>query len=193
MLCAATDFFHSLLTTPMLEQEQNEIELMSFSGAILEQVVHCCYSGVIQINDDNIEELLAASSFFLFPYMQEKCIEYLARPGVLNVSNSLGVWVMATRYGYQELKAIAAAIIFENFLEVVECDEFLRLNKLEMLEILASNEIAVESEEDVFNALVKWIEFDLKARSIMFADLVRAVRVKRLTFSVSITVDSDHL
>lgn len=186
VLCAATDFFHSLLTTPMLEQNQNEIEILNFSGAILQQVVHCCYSGVIQINDDNIEELLAASSFFLFPFMQERCIEYLSQPGVVNVSNCLGVWVMATRFSYPELKRVATVIILENFLEVVLCDEFLRLNKLELLEILSSSEIAVESEEDVLNALVKWTEFDLAARSNMFADLVRVVRIKRLTFSVSI-------
>lgn len=185
MLCAATEFFHGLLTTPMLEQDQSEIQMITFSGAILEQVVHYCYSGLIEINAENIEELLAASSFLMFPYMQEKCTEYLAQPGVVDVSNCLGIWLLATRYSYQQLKAFATRIIFEKILEVVQSAEFVHLNKQELLEILSSSEIAVDSEEEVFNALVHWIEFDLAERAIMFADLVRVVRVKRLKFSVS--------
>lgn len=181
ILCATNDFFHSLLNfaSNNEKQEKNEI-VINVKGDVLESVIKCCYTGQIDITNDNIEDLLSAASFFLFPHLQKKCTEYLSGYGILDATNCIGIWVLASRYLFQDLKDLVIPVICDNFLEVVECDEFNQLNRNELLEVLASDHLAVDSERDVFNALVKWIQFDVDARQAFFPELVVAIRVNWL-------------
>lgn len=181
ILCATNEFFHGLLnfSSQADKQEKNEI-VINVKGDVLESVIKCCYTGQIDINNDNIEDLLSAASFFLFPYLQKKCTEYLSGYGILDATNCIGIFVLASRYMFQDMKNLAVPVICDSFLEVVECDEFNHLSRNELLEILASDHLSVDSERDVFNALVKWIQFDLDARRALFPELVVVIRVNRL-------------
>lgn len=157
-------------------------------GDTLRAVVHFLYSGTIEITVDNAESLLAAASFFLSSQLQKKCTDFFTEPGVIDTHNCVGIWKVAFHYVFRDLELAAAEVLFENIIEVSKTDDFLRLSSTEMTKILDNDAIDVDSEEDVFNALVNWIEFDINERRTLFPDLVRAVRVNHLKESVSLRV-----
>lgn len=154
-------------------------------GETLQSVVECIYTKKVDVNEENVDSLLAAASFFLFPHLEHKCTEYLALPGILNESNSVGVYDIAIKYAFAPLKESAFAFICDNFLEVIKHDEFLRLSKAGLVELLKIDYIAIDSEEQMFNALVKWVKFDLDQRKLQFPELVRLVRLDSLKRTVS--------
>lgn len=166
--------------SPIEEHEKNEITINNITGDILQKVLDCLYTGSTDINDDNIEDLLSAASFLLCSQLQQRCTEYLTRPNVLTVANCLDIWMVASRYSFIDLQKQAAEIVLENFLQAVNFDEFHQLNVTEMLELLDNDGIVIDSEVDVFNALVKWIEFDVDGRKGAFLKLVQVIRLKEL-------------
>lgn len=185
ILSTATDYFYTLFTTALGDQTKGEIKIANIDGATLDKVVKCFYTGNIEISVENVEALLAAASFLLFPYLQEKCTEFLGRPGIVNIVNCVGIWAIARLYEYEDLKELTFPFILRHFREIVACEEFLRLKKSDLKELLENNELQVGSEEDVFNAIVDWAQFDLAERKTEFPDLVRCARLHLLPSAVS--------
>lgn len=185
VLCSASEYFDRLLMSPVNEKQLDEIVIGNIDGETLQSVVECIYTENIDVNEENVESLLAAASFFLFPHLEHKCTEYLTLPGVLNDSNCVGIYDIAMKYAFAPLKESAFAFILDNFLEVIEHDEFLRLSKSGLVELLNTDYIAINSEEEIFNALVKWVRFDLQQRKSDFPELVRMIRLNSLTQTVS--------
>lgn len=171
----------------MEEHNQGEVTVNNITGPILEQVVACCYTGSIEIDTTNVEELLYAASFLLFDHLQKKCTEFLSGPAIINKSNCIGIWAMAVRYNFRDLKEVALSVVNINFMEIARNDEFKLLSAPDLSELLASDDIAVNSEEDVFSALIEWVEYDVANRKTEFPELlVQYIRVNLLEDTVSI-------
>lgn len=86
MLCAASEFFNGLMTSP-LENQRNEFTINDIPGDILESVVHIFYTGKIDINEGNAESLLYAASFLLSSHLQKKCTEFFVQPEMIVLQN----------------------------------------------------------------------------------------------------------
>lgn len=112
-----------MFTTALGNQTKSEIKIANIDGATLDKVVKCFYTGNIEISVENVEALLAAASFLLFPYLQEKCTEFLARPGIVNIVNCVGIWAIARLYEYEDLKELTFPFILRHFREIVACEE----------------------------------------------------------------------
>ncbi|PIO66960.1 BTB And Kelch, partial [Teladorsagia circumcincta] len=57
---------------------------------------------------------------------------------------------------------------FLDFEDVIGTDEFYQLPGKQLLELISSEQLQVSSEEQVFEAVVKWVRFDLPARRQLF-------------------------
>lgn len=69
---------------------------------------------------------------------------------------------------------------------IVDCVEILQLEKGSLQQVLADDHLSVACEEDVFQALVRWVQFDEDNRKTHFAQLVRSVvRVKETKMEVN--------
>ena len=54
--------------------------------------------------------------------------------------------------------------------------EFLLLNAEQLNEILTSDDLNVTKEEEVFHALLAWIQHDSESRKTQFIDILPSVR-----------------
>lgn len=145
----------------------------------------CFYTEEIEINEENVEALLAAASFLEFPFLSERCFEFLARPGLVNKSNCLGFWALAHSYELKDLTELAFPFVLRHFLEIVQYNDFQRLICVVLKELLENDALQVHSEEDVFNAIIDWVEFDSINRKANFPVLIRCVRLHLLPSTVS--------
>ena len=98
----------------------------------------------------------------------------------------------AVLYDLNDLKVKARDHLLRNFDQVSEVGEVGLLKEEELVEILKSDEVSVESEDAMFVALQKWVKVDIERES-RFADLLRYIRLPFFTkeFLDKVFMDED--
>ena len=75
----------------------------------------------------------------------------------------------------------------------MQSDEFLLLSKEQLIGIISSDEINVRNEEQVFNAVMQWVKFDLTNRRSYLSQVLGNVRFCLMSPKFLVSVSSDVL
>lgn len=153
------------------------------AGDLLHSFVAYCYTNAIDINENNVDRMLAAASLLQFQTVEKKCIEQLMFG--MNETNCLGIWLLADQYQHILDRDIAFEMALELFRIVSHEEEFVNLNVEPLEMLLGHDDLNVYSEEDVFEALQRWIIYDAEARKPVFERLFTVVRVDHLKEAVN--------
>ena len=68
-----------------------------------------------------------------------------------------------------------------HFTEVANEDEFLLLQKSQLADLLSCEELNVRSEEEVYNAIMRWVYHDKDNRKNAIAELLQQIRMPLLS------------
>lgn len=178
IICSANEYFHTLLTTPMRPAADNVIVIDGIDGNILRALVGFCYTNEIQINADNVFDIAAAASMFLFRPVEKLCEQFLMKQ--LNVPNCLGLWLLADRYAYSELQNEVNALFADHFQQLTLQEEFLKLSPDALATFLKLDHLYVWKESQVFEALVTWIDHNEVERVKHVSQILPAIRFKHI-------------
>lgn len=158
VLSVCSPFFNAMFNSDMKEKNEKEIRIEEVDGETLELLVNYCYLGTININEDNVERVLSTACRFQMSNVVAVCSKFLGKQ--LHFSNAIGFKVFAEQQNCSELHKISLKFVESNFMDIYEkSEEFMQLNVDQLAKLLANNDINVISEEDVFKAVVKWINF----------------------------------
>jgi kelch-like protein 1/4/5 len=167
-----------MFTNHMLESKKEHITLSDIDERSVEEIVNFAYTGEISIHEDNVQHLLKASSILQLSDIVAACCTFLK--GQLHATNCLGIATFAQAHGCTSLGDRAMEYVHDKFSEVVEGEEFVQLNLENLTALLSSDFIQVESEEHVFEAMYKWLQYDLPSRKQHALSLLRCVRLPLL-------------
>lgn len=151
------------------------------TGATLQHVVEFLYLGVIDLNEGNVDEIFSAALFLKILDLENKCIKYYKT--ILRPNNCLGIWKFADECS-PELKKLARDFAYRNFRDVVKCEEFTLLSTEHFQQILESDKLQVDTEGEVFFALISWMAVDEKRRRY-FKTMIKTIRLQYVNFTVS--------
>lgn len=182
VLAVSSPYFQAMFTSDLKESRETRICFNEVSPWTLKLVIDYAYSGKIEITSSNAQEMLAAACLFQYPAIVEACVEFLIQQ--LHPSNCLGIESFAQLHSCTDLQDKARQYALENFLSLVENDEFLDLSVERLIEYVSNDLIDVRSEEDVFNAVIRWIEFDLEQRELHLSKLLEHVRLTEMNLKV---------
>lgn len=160
-----------------------EITINDVSSAILQKLIEYCYLGQITIDSVNVDEIARSASMLQFNKVLEHCSEFYQTK--LSASNCIGIRYIADLLNLIELKNLAHAFVLDHFGEVSQGDEFPELNVEYLSELLKDEKINVAAEEDVFNALMRWLKYDVERRRKSLETLLECVRFQHVKDSVS--------
>lgn len=81
--------------------------------------------------------------------------------------NVLGIRRFAVSHNSPQTIAMADRFIQKNFIEITATSsEFVELDHQSLLEVLSWDGLHVDSEEQIFEAAMKWLEHDLPNRRV---------------------------
>ncbi|XP_020900163.1 kelch-like protein diablo [Exaiptasia diaphana] len=179
VLAANSQFFYTLFTSGMRDSNEKHIKLCSLSSSALSTILDFFYTRDIVVNKDNAEELLEAASFLLLNHVKNACATIISSN--LSISNCFSTKRLADRYALDELKRKADSFMKENFQAAKQQKEFLDLEPYEVKELISSDSVRVEKEEEVFEAILNWVKHDPSDRTKELSILLPCLRYGSLS------------
>ena len=179
VLLAASPYFRSLFTSGFKENKDSVIVLQDTKPAVLSEALRFIYTGEALVNATNAQDLVKIADYLLIPRLKTKVSKYLEE--CIDVTNCLALESFADQFGCESLKQAASEFKLKNFISVVKTEDFKTLNFDKVKEMISRDEIIVPREEDVYDAIVSWVNHDALARECLFTELLKCVRL----FSIS--------
>ncbi|KAM4623568.1 kelch-like protein 11 [Polymixia lowei] len=185
VLSAATAYFTTLFGGQFSESLSGRVEIKEWSSETgpdpetVERVIQFMYTGEIRVTTATVHEVLELADRFLLVKLKDFCGEFLKRK--LSLTNCVAVHSLAHMYTLNQLAKRAAEMIRRNFHKVIQDEEFYTLPFHLVRDWLADAEITVDSEEVLFDAVIKWVQRNTEMRGKYFEELFQLLRLPQIT------------
>ena len=179
LIAAASPVLREILSNDLFSQDSANYRLKEVSSSILGDFIEYVYTGDITLEEENVVGLLNVACRYEIPALARPCCDWLSLQ--LDSHNAVGILWLARKYDRKytkDLEEEAKAYIIANFTTVYEEDEFDELEYEDLKEIIQHDDLCVESEGDVFDAVAKWVEADEDGRSSYMEVLLQCVRLE---------------
>ena len=110
------------------------------------------------------QSLLAAANLLEILPVRDACCQYLAKH--MDENNSLGIECFAEMHACSELQLKAKKFSLKKFKEIVNGEEFVAVGQSQLIELVSSDDLECDREEDVFEAVLKWLNWDVGSFSV---------------------------
>ena len=174
VLAANSQFFYTMFSSGMKESNQKVLSLQSICFTSMSLILDYFYTREIVINDENVLDLLHASSFLLITPVKNACIQLLSRN--LGSDNCFSFLQIAEQFGADELAKRANDYIRTNFFIVVNNEEFVSVSEKDLVRFISCDDIDVEKEEEVYQSVLKWVKYDEANRVAVLPELLKHLR-----------------
>jgi kelch-like protein 20 len=192
VLSSCSPYFKAMFTGELVESRQMEVTIRDVDENAMELLVDFCYTSTIVVEESNVQTLLPAACLLQLAEIQDVCCEFLQRQ--LDPSNCLGIRAFADTHACRDLLRKADKFTQQHFTAVTESEEFMLLPISQLVDIISSDELNVQSEELVFNAVMAWVRHSVQERRQHLPLVLQHVRLPLMSpkFLVG-TVGSDLL
>ncbi|XP_057708934.1 kelch-like protein 41a [Corythoichthys intestinalis] len=156
ILAACSPYFRELyFSEDGREVDKKEVVLEDLDPVVMEAIVNYMYSAEIDINDDNVQDVLAVASRFQIPSVFTVCVNFLQQK--LTMKNCLAIYRLGLMINCPRLAIAARDYIADRFVTVAKDEDFLELAPHELFALIGADALNVEKEEVVFETLMRWI------------------------------------
>ena len=158
VVAAASPVLRKILTNDLFSSEETRYRLKEIAPDILEDLVKYIYTGNVTVNGENVAGLLKAGCGYEIPALARACCDWLGLK--MDCFNAVNILWLAREENCKETKVLqeeAKNFIVGNFTSVSEEDEFVELEYEDLKAIIQFDDLNVNCEEEVFNAVAKWV------------------------------------
>lgn len=177
VLAGSSPYFQAMFTGDLEESRMPVVTIRDIPPHTMELLIDYCYTSTIEITEDNVQDLLPAAGILQLHWVREVCCDFMKHQ--LDSSNCLGIRSFADTHSCPDLTDAAERFAQQHFLEVRESSEFLELSSSELSVLLESEDLNIQNEEQVFEAVMKWAKHDLK-RKVCLHDVLKHVKLPLL-------------
>ncbi|XP_029315227.1 kelch-like protein 41a [Cottoperca gobio] len=179
ILSACSPYFRELyFSQDAKETDRMEVVLENLDPDVMESIVNYMYSAEIDINDDNVQGILAAANRFQIPSVFTVCVNHLQK--TLSEKNCLAIYRLGLMLNSARLAMAARDHIADRFETIAKDEDFLELTPPELFAIIGADALNVEKEEVVFETLMRWIRKDKEKRVTSLVEAFDSIRFRLL-------------
>lgn len=179
VLISSSPYFKAMFLSGLVESLKDTVTLQNIEPEAFEAILDMIYDGKILISVGTVQSILCAASIFQIDHLKQACSEFMIKQ--LSPHNCLGVKAFAEAHGCCDLKELAHRHSLSRFTEVSISEEFLTLGVYQVADFLSRDNLRVNSEEEVFDAAVGWINYSIEDRAQYMPHLLRLVRLPLLS------------
>uniref|UniRef100_A0A8C1AX64 Kelch-like family member 24b n=1 Tax=Cyprinus carpio carpio TaxID=630221 RepID=A0A8C1AX64_CYPCA len=192
VLSACSSYFRAMFCNDHRESHEMLVEINGIRAEAMDTFLQYVYTGRARITTDNVQFLFETSSLFQINTLRDACTKFLEDQ--LDPCNCLGIQRFADAHSLKQLASRCFSYALQSFTDVAQHEEFLDLRKEELEEYIASDELVIGKEETVFEAVMRWVYYEVDHRRIMLRDLLNHVRLPLLHPNYFVqTVEGDQL
>nr|XP_039274709.1 kelch-like protein 26 [Styela clava] len=183
-LAACSEHFRDLFVSrekASTVMDTSRIPLLGIKSEIVKKIIDAVYTAKIILNSATVGDVLSAAAYLRMPSIVDACQSYLSQH--LSVDNCIKTIQVAHMYNLEALKERSYQIACLNFKTVCNHADFMKLRYYELLEMLPRQDLALDSEIQIFNAIIRWTDYERSTRLPYFARLMRHVRFPLMTES----------
>ncbi|CAG2104237.1 unnamed protein product [Medioppia subpectinata] len=181
------------LNSPDVQQETldngfvvKKVLLKTVTKSVLKILVDCSYNGYIETNSETVWPLIKTAVEYELLDVLEWSLTFLIRQ--LDVQNCVELFHLGLKYKHQ-LSNASYAFIKTNFTEIVNiCVNFWTLDLEELKTLLDDDELNIQTERTAFDAIIRWIHYEIDTRKAHLSTLISILRFARLELSF---IDND--
>lgn len=192
VLAAFSPYFKVMFTGNLAESRQSKVSINGVDPATFRLLIDYAYTSEIQINNQNVQALLSTANLLEVLPVKEACCTFLERN--TEETNCLGIHCFAEAHACSELQDKTKEYILDSFTTVVNHDEFLNITSSKLIEFISDDNLNVDNEEIVFEAVLKWLQHDLPEREKELSKIMGHVRLAQLSpYSLHDIVEKNKL
>ncbi|PNF14489.1 Kelch-like ECH-associated protein 1 [Cryptotermes secundus] len=168
-----------MFTGGLKECEMSRVKLQGVCPTAMARILHFMYTGQIRVTEVTVCQLLPAATMFQVTNVIDACCVFLERQ--LDPTNAIGIANFAEQHGCKELNHKATQFIEQHFTQICQEEEFLQLSAIQLVALIKKDELNVQEEREVYNAVLKWVKYDEEKRYPKMEHILQAVRCQYLT------------
>uniref|UniRef100_A0A0B6ZMB8 BTB domain-containing protein n=1 Tax=Arion vulgaris TaxID=1028688 RepID=A0A0B6ZMB8_9EUPU len=155
VLACVSHYFRAMFKSKMAEATEKSITIQDLDDEAMDKLIQFAYTSRIKLNTENVQSILYAASILQIETVANACSNFMQSH--LHPSNCIEVRSFAQQHNRVELIKTTDTYIRENFISVSQTEEFLFMTFDILLEFISSPDLNVDSEEQVYLAIMKWI------------------------------------
>lgn len=169
----------------MSESQSNHVELKGFdkSSESVESIIDFCYSGLLEITFDNVDQLLHVATHLQIISAINFCSAFLIQS--CSISNCIDIYKLADFYTLNNVLTHLCAFISKHFLSLMfeAREQFEQLTYEQLSKELSRDTLDMNTydEYDLFLMTCQWIEVNLDERDQHTVDLFQLIRFMLMT------------
>ncbi|XP_014481560.1 PREDICTED: kelch-like ECH-associated protein 1 isoform X1 [Dinoponera quadriceps] len=179
ILAAASPYFKAMFTGGLKECEMTRVKLQGVCPTAMARLMYFMYTGEIRVTEITVCSLLSAATMFQVTNVIDACCVFLERQ--LDPTNAIGIANFAEQHSCQDLYHKANQFIVQHFNQICQEEEFLQLSAIQLVSLVRKDELNVQEEREVYNAVLKWVKYNEEARRPKMEHILHAVRCQYLT------------
>lgn len=176
VLCACSSYFRSIILSDLEESKKKEIVLEDVEPGVMGLVLKYLYTSKINVTEHNVQDIFAVANLYQIPSIFTVCVSFLQKR--LSLSNCLAVFRLGLMLDCPRLAISARNYACERFHLICRDEEFYQLLPSELAAILANDNLNIEKEEAVFEALMNWVSRDAESREKELPGLLDCIRLR---------------
>ncbi|XP_070536337.1 kelch-like protein 2 [Ptychodera flava] len=179
VLAACSPYFQAMFTRDLKESRKDRIRINGVESEAMRLIIQYAYTSEIEINVDNVQGLMLASNMFQLLGIRDACAAYMERH--VTLGNCINIYFFASAHECGNLQDLARELIYDKFADVCKEEEFYTLGKEKLIDLISRDEINVEREETVYEAVMTWVKRDMDNRKDDLLEVLKHVRFALLS------------
>ncbi|XP_049315427.1 kelch-like protein 5 isoform X1 [Bactrocera dorsalis] len=173
LLAAASPYFENLFngnqgTNPV-------IEINDIDSDIFERLITFCYTGQARITVNTVAAMLNAAIILQLDDAITSSVDYLMTH--MDEYTLQGAYMLQRETQCEVLKQKIFEYETQNFMEISRSYEFLNFDAEKLQRMLVSDNLNISREEDAYDAIQRWYNYDVPARQEQLPLLIACLRL----------------
>ncbi|KAG9356049.1 hypothetical protein JZ751_000893 [Albula glossodonta] len=176
VLAACSPFFKAMFQSDSQKSKKREVVLEDVEPEAMAMVLRYIYTSDINLTEGNVQEIFAVANMFQIPSIFTVCVSFLR--GRLGLANCLAIFRLGLLLECPELAIAARDYVCDHYQVIVRDKDYHQLGPSELAAIITSDTLNVDSEEVVFESVLRWVAYDEDDRLKDLPDLLECVRFR---------------